>query len=436
MSSTINAKNNENMTDMRLIISDDFSDDECCEELVVKHGVTEIPWIEKYRPKKLDEIVDQQEIIKILKNAIKTGELQHLLLHGPAGTGKTSTILAMINELFTPAQISDCVLELNASDDRGINIVRENIKSFSKRSLGVSESSSLKFKIIILDEIDSMTKDAQAALRTLMEKTSRITRFCFMCNYNDKIIEPIKSRCSVLRFNPIQDSSLFAKLKQIAEHENLNVSDECINTLVSISGGDARRGIMQLQKLQYIQKIVKNVTPRDIIKMNGDIIIDEFPNFWEICSKGSIQDVYNLNNTLCRCGYAINSILNLLMNSLLNNNIDERTKANIFIELSKTDMKLSRGCFEHLQLLNILVFVNSSIKDIPKNIIKSTVDETPKKRSKSVPKESTEETSKKRSKSVPKESTEETSKKRSKSVPKESTENTPKKRSERLIRVK
>ena len=146
----------------------------------MKSKNTDIPWIEKYRPRKLNDIISQKESINILSNTLKTGELPHLLLYGGPGTGKTSSVLALCNQLFGPERVNERVIELNASDERGINVVRHKIINFAK----IANENYLcpPYKIIILDEADAMTKEAQAALRKVMEETSNITRFCFICN--------------------------------------------------------------------------------------------------------------------------------------------------------------------------------------------------------------------------------------------------------------
>jgi replication factor C subunit 2/4 len=322
--------------------------------------INEIPWVEKYRPENLDGIVEHTEIITILKKAIVTGKLQHLLLYGPPGTGKTSTIHAVTNELFGPKVIHDRVIELNASDDRGIGTVRNKIISFAKTAIGTRDPDypCPDFKIVILDEADTMTEEAQAALRKVIEKMSKITRFCFICNYVGRIIEPIASRCMKLKFKPIRNEFIFEKLKYISKEENLVVSDECLNALIEISEGDARRTIMNLQNLQYLIKYKKNITRNDIIQMNGNIDRDRFKNFWKICSNGSLSEIKVLTSNLHREGYVIKSILKYLMDSVMESNLNEKVKAKILIELCETDRKLSEGCTEYSQLLNILLFTN------------------------------------------------------------------------------
>ena len=169
-----------------------------------------LPWIEKYRPQKLSNIVHHPNIIYALKKLIKKGQLPHMLFYGASGTGKTSTIMATAKKLYNE-DISFMVLELNASDDRGINIVREEIKEFAE-SRNMFKTG---IKLIILDEADSMTYDAQFALRRVIEKYSYNTRFCLICNYMNKIIPAIRSRCMQFRFSPINNDSINQYLNRI-----------------------------------------------------------------------------------------------------------------------------------------------------------------------------------------------------------------------------
>ena len=156
-------------------------------------------WVEKYRPESLDQITTQYNIIQSLKNGIKTKNIPHLIFYGGPGCGKTSTILALAKELFGKKNYLNRIIELNASDERGINVVREKIKMYAKQAINYKDDMP-PWKIIILDEADTMTSDSQFALRRIIEENSKITRFCFICNYHNKIIDPIISRCSIFFF--------------------------------------------------------------------------------------------------------------------------------------------------------------------------------------------------------------------------------------------
>jgi len=326
----------------------------------------EIPWVEKYRPVRLDDIIEHKENITILKKSIETGKLQHLLLHGPPGTGKTSTIHAMAYELFGPKIYKERVIELNASDDRGINTVRNNIIKFCKTAIGSKDPNypCPDFKLVVLDEADAMTSDAQEALRKVLETTSEITRFCFICNYVERIIEPIVSRCMPLKFKPIRNNKIFDKVKEISIQENLAVSDDCLHTLIDMSEGDARKTIMNLQNTQYLIKYKKNITSKDIIKMNGIVDNDIFGDFWNIISKGPAIRIKNLTSKFYREGCVVKSVLTYFMETILSSDLDEIKKVNILLELCNTaDKNLAEGCGEYIQLLNILMYANSVIQE-------------------------------------------------------------------------
>ena len=177
------------------------------------------PWVEKYRPSTVDEVSHQDEVIRTLKMSIDQGNLPHLLFHGPPGTGKTTTVLAVARALYGPELYRSRILELNASDDRGISVVREKIKVFAQGAVGGQKTPGYpcpRFKLIILDEADTMTPEAQSALRRVMEAYSKVTRFVLICNYVTRVIEPLASRCAKFRFKPLPISSMIERIQLIA----------------------------------------------------------------------------------------------------------------------------------------------------------------------------------------------------------------------------
>lgn len=319
-----------------------------------------IPWVEKYRPKKLDDIIQQDEIIKILKNTLVTGELPHTIFYGPPGTGKTSVILAIAQQLFGPTLIFDRVMELNASDERGISTVRNNIITFAKMSVGTKDPKypCPDFKIVILDEADAMTPEAQAALRKVMEKMSGITRFCFICNYINQIIDPISSRCVKFRFKALDKLSILKKLQNISLLENININDDCLNTIIDTSDGDARRSIMKLQNLKYIISYKKNITPKDILVLTGEVDENQLTPLWKKCITKDVKEIKNIAYFIRREGFPVKNILLYFKKCLLNSKLSDKQKSLISLELCQTDKRLLEGSDEYIQILNILMYIN------------------------------------------------------------------------------
>lgn len=218
-----------------------------------KKAARKQPWVEKYRPKTLSDVTAQDHTVNVLQRTLQASNLPHMLFYGPPGTGKTSTILALAKELYGPEMMKARVLELNASDERGISIVREKVKDFARMQLvkpppGYKDRYPVPpFKIIILDEADSMTQDAQSALRRTMETYSKITRFCLICNYVTRIIDPLASRCSKFRFKSLDQGNAKKRLEDIAEKEGVALEEGAVDALIKCSEGDLRKAITFLQ---------------------------------------------------------------------------------------------------------------------------------------------------------------------------------------------
>lgn len=198
-----------------------------------------------------------------------------MLFYGPPGTGKTSTVLALAKELYGPELMKSRVLELNASDERGISIVREKVKNFARTAVSNSTTTDRRdypcppYKIVILDEADSMTQDAQSALRRTMETYSKITRFCLICNYVTRIIDPLASRCSKFRFKPLDEGSARERLGEIAEKEGVRMEDGVIETLIKVADGDLRRAITYLQSAARLHGVGGAETEAEDVEMGG-----------------------------------------------------------------------------------------------------------------------------------------------------------------------
>eukprot|EP00750_Incisomonas_marina_P013815 INCI17546.7.p1 GENE.INCI17546.7~~INCI17546.7.p1 ORF type:complete len:292 (+),score=45.54 INCI17546.7:224-1099(+) len=278
------------------------------------------PWVEKYRPKTVDDVSQQQQVISTLKGAIKSGSLPHLLFYGPPGTGKTTTILALARNLYG-SHLSKRVLELNASDDRTIEVVRTKIKDFARGIAGGTTAEGLKlppFKIIILDEADSMTAGAQAALRRTMETHSKVTRFCLVCNYISRIADPLTSRCAKFRFLPLSDESIHARLRFIADKEGVPITDEICHALTETSGGDMRKAITYLQNAVHLYG-AEDLTADVIYDVAGIVPPSALQQFWESCLAKRFEAMKAAVSDLICNGYAAEVLLKQVLTDTVGN---------------------------------------------------------------------------------------------------------------------
>ena len=217
------------------------------------------PWIEKYRPKQLIDIISQDFIINMLKKCIISRNVPHLLMYGPSGIGKTSTIIACANDLYKEKKYT-MTLELNASDDRGINVVRSKIKEFIlNKNVFYDDDNKNLFKLVILDEVDAMTNDAQASLRKIIEKYTQNARFCIICNSIQKINIALQSRCICLKFLLPKIEDVFFKIKNISIAENVDITECGLMHIIKRSNGDIRKMINMLQSLTFSKKKITKI---------------------------------------------------------------------------------------------------------------------------------------------------------------------------------
>ncbi|KAK9475842.1 P-loop containing nucleoside triphosphate hydrolase protein [Lipomyces japonicus] len=205
----------------------------------------QVPWVEKYRPIRLDDVVGNPDTVERLKIIARDGNMPHLIISGMPGIGKTTSVLCLARQLLGTADlVKQAVLELNASDERGVDVVRSRIKTFAQKHVSLPPG---RHKIVILDEADSMTAAAQQALRRTMEVYASTTRFAFACNQANKIIEPLQSRCAILRFAKLTDAQVATRLKQVADAETVHVTDAGMAALIYTADGDMRQAINNLQ---------------------------------------------------------------------------------------------------------------------------------------------------------------------------------------------
>lgn len=295
---------------------------------------TNIPWIEKFRPKCLDDIMAHDNVIKSLKKCIIKNYLPHMLFYGPSGTGKTSTIMACAKELYGKFT-NIMVLELNASDNRGIEVVREKIKKFVSTDsvfFNVDESKKPTFKMVILDETDAMTNDAQAILRKVMEDYTYNTRFCLICNYIQKIILSLQSRCAKFKFLPISNNCIKNKIVNICKLEKINITNDGIDTIIKRSCGDLRKAI---NILQSVNMIYKKITHININKCLGYPDIQCIYNILNALINYSFDKSYDYIYKIKKSeGYSLIDIINEIHNILINIILD-KSNDNIFTDIKK-----------------------------------------------------------------------------------------------------
>lgn len=317
-----------------------------------------IPWVEKYRPRTVDDVAHQEEVVAVLQKTLAGSDLPNLLFYGPPGTGKTSTILAAARSLFGPEQFQSRVLELNASDERGINVVREKVKKFSQLTASGTRPDGKPcppYKIVILDEADSMTSPAQAALRRTMEKETKTTRFCLICNYVSRIIEPITSRCAKFRFKPLAETVMSDRLHHICKEEGVQIDESAMKTLMRVSEGDMRKAVMFLQSASRLCGQDEAVTDRIIMDITGVVPEDILDEIVKVCHSDSYQSLDDTVKRVNREGYAASQLLGQLHDRVIQmEELSDKQKSVVCEKMAVVDKCLMDGADEYLQLMALL----------------------------------------------------------------------------------
>ena len=304
--------------------------------------------VEKYRPNKIKDIKDQEYILNAIKKTIINKDIPHLLFYGQPGVGKTTTAITLIKYLFSKNNYKDRILELNASDERGIQIVREKIKNFAKFSIN-NDKTSANFKVIILDEADALTIESQLALRYIIEQYANITRFIIICNYINKIIEPLISRCAIFRFKPIQKKHIINTLNEISVKENINITKKNIDHIYKITNGDLRSGINLLEKFKFNTNI-------DICNKSINKIVIDYINFSRNFNK---QHIINYINEILNNGYNAHEIIINIIYNINQIDFDDDIKYKILIELSDLDCNLNNGSNDYIILIYLSNFIHN-----------------------------------------------------------------------------
>jgi len=311
-----------------------------------------LPWVEKYRPQKIDGIISHDQNIETIKKMLAGGSLPHLLFHGTPGTGKTSLILAIANELYGSSK-NLMVMKLDASDDRGINSVREEIKGFAEKVNMFNKG----VKLIILDEADSMTFDAQFALRRIIEKYSKTTRFCLICNYENKIIPAIRSRCANFRFSPISIHHIENRLIYICKQENLTFDSNVLEIISLLSKGDLRKSINFLQSLSLQSS---HITVQMCYKTAGvpsDVeVIDIITNLLD--PKVDYNEANKKIDSLIKTqGYSLSIVLKELVSYLLSSKtikIKSERLAIYLSEMSDLENRVTKSTFGDIYMSGLV----------------------------------------------------------------------------------
>jgi len=309
-------------------------------------------WSEKYRPRSLSEMRNQTEIVGRLRMFVETKSMTHCLFAGPPGTGKTTAALCLAHDLFGERYM-DAFMELNASDARGIDVIRTTVKEFAR----IATISEVPFKILVLDEADNMTSDAQQALRRTMERYTETCRFILCCNYSGRIIEPIQSRCALFRFTPLKSQDVADYLNHIAEKEQVQVEANGVVALVEIAEGDLRKAVNTLQAAasmgksvseESVYRVVGRAKPKDIREILNLAVNGEFMKARQM-----------LRSLLVEYGLSGSDILKQMHSEIFRIELPEKSKVALADAIGEIDFRLIEGADEEVQFSALLARLGS-----------------------------------------------------------------------------
>ncbi len=306
-----------------------------------------VPWVEKYRPQKLGEVIGNEKIVSRLKAYVTSKNLPNLLFAGPAGSGKTTCALAIAREMFGEG-FQSSFLELNSSDERGIDVVRGKIKDFA-RTMPVTD---VPYKILLLDEGDSLTPEAQQALRRTMEKYSSNTRFVISANYSSRIIEPIQSRCALFRFSQLSPADLEALAQRVADAEKLRLASDAVEALLYVSQGDGRKLINCLQGCSAVSK---EISADSVYSVSSRAKPQEVGQMLSLSLEGKFTEARKvLDKLLFEHGLSGQDVVVQLFQEVSKSEIDDKAKLLLIEKIGECDFRISEGANDRIQLEALL----------------------------------------------------------------------------------
>ena len=306
-------------------------------------------WTEKYRPTDFKEIKGQKEIVEKIKAFVESKNMPHLLFSGPAGVGKTTLSLVIAKQLFGEHWRQN-TLELNASDERGIEIIRVKVKDFARtKAIG-----NVPFKLIYLDECDALTKEAQQALRRTMENYTKTARFILSCNYSSKILDPIQSRCAVFRFKPLSREEIFAVIENVAEEEKLVISEEVKQALFDVCNGDCRRLENILQSCAVLNQ---KITPEAVYSMASVAKPKEVNEVLTAAAEGHFLEARKkLLNLMLDYGLSGLDVIRQIQKEIWNLELEDRKKVELVDKCGEVEFRMVEGSDEYIQLESFLAY--------------------------------------------------------------------------------